>query len=277
MHVAGLFLSFSRSEPAEAGCCEGRDGSRNSWVRSRKTTGVLFLVVVVALLSACLGPVRGLFPADQTEYVKRIYVISHGWHTGIAMRTQDITPATWPRSQDFSDVKYLEVGWGDRGYYQTLEPSSGLTLKAAFLPTRSIIHVVGFDDFTDDYFSGSAIVEIELSEASFERLTGFIRETYEEPDSSTIEIRQGLYPNSRFYPARGRFHLLNTCNTWVARALRAAGCPITPFYAITLGNVMHRSRPLVASLGSANDTATRLCFISRFVGDVVPSSTRKLT
>ncbi|MGH8525150.1 MAG: DUF2459 domain-containing protein, partial [Gammaproteobacteria bacterium] len=41
-------------------------------------------------------------------------------------------------------------------------------------------------------------------------------------------LGRGLYGNSRFYPARGKFHLFNTCNTWAARALGAAGYSISP-------------------------------------------------
>jgi Protein of unknown function (DUF2459) len=47
-----------------------------------------------------------------------------------------------------------------------------------------------------------------------------------------------LYGDSKFYSARGRYHLLYTCNTWIADALRAAGLPITPVYAMTAGNLM---------------------------------------
>jgi hypothetical protein len=32
--------------------------------------------------------------------------------------------------------------------------------------------------------------------------------------------------------------MLTTCNVWTARALRAAGFPITPVWALTAANVM---------------------------------------
>lgn len=52
----------------------------------------------------------------------------------------------------------------------------------------------------------------------------------------------GLYGDSRFYPARERFHLFNTCNVWTARALRAAGLPFAP--AVTAEGVMAQARAL---------------------------------
>ena len=36
----------------------------------------------------------------------------------------------------------------------------------------------------------------------------------------------GHYPFSNFYPGTGTFHLLNTCNTWTARGLAAAGLQV---------------------------------------------------
>src|SRR5262249_52704227 len=38
----------------------------------------------------------------------------------------------------------------------------------------------------------------------------------------------GLYAESRFYRAIGRYRLFDNSNTWTAKALRAAGCPIDP-------------------------------------------------
>ena len=57
-----------------------------------------------------------------------------------------------------------------------------------------------------------------------------------------MPLGPGQAPVSRFYPARERYYLWRTCNTWTARALRAAGVPITPLYAITAGNVMYQAR-----------------------------------
>ena len=46
----------------------------------------------------------------------------------------------------------------------------------------------------------------------------------------------------RFYAAQGRFHLGNTCNTWTARMLRAAGVDIDPGGVVTAGDLMGRLR-----------------------------------
>lgn len=206
--------------------------------QGRKPT--IWLLAGVLLLSACAGPIKGLYPPEPDDEVKRVYVVRQNRHTGIALRREDIPPAVWPQIRDFPNVDYLEVSWGDADYYPAPEPTLGMGLKAVLLPTRSVLHVGGFDGSVEDYFPTSDIVEIALSQAGFERLCRFIAETYALADDSADMVQHGLYPNSRFYPARPTFHLFRTCNTWVTQALRAAGCPVTPFYAITAGNVIYQ-------------------------------------
>jgi len=43
---------------------------------------------------------------------------------------------------------------------------------------------------------------------------------------------------------------LNTCNTWVAKALRSAGCPITPAYCITRGPLLYQTKKFGRDLRS---------------------------
>jgi hypothetical protein len=71
--------------------------------------------------------------------------------------------------------------------------------------------------------------------------------TFSKPGAAEpIDTRAGLYPNSRFYSATGRFHLFRTCNTWVAEALRSAGLPISPAFAFTAGNLSYQVKQLGA-------------------------------
>ncbi|MGW8227829.1 MAG: DUF2459 domain-containing protein, partial [Gammaproteobacteria bacterium] len=53
-----------------------------------------------------------------------------------------------------------------------------------------------------------------------------------------------LYGGGRFYLSRETYHAFNTCNVWTARALRAAGCPITPAFTLTVDTLMVRAAKL---------------------------------
>ena len=200
-------------------------------------------VFLFILLGAYAAPAKNSFPAEDGETRRPVYLVSHGWHTGIVVRRADLPTAVWPESEDFPDAEYLEVGWGDRDYYQTREPDAWLTLKAALWPTPSVLHIAGFSGPVASYFPHSEVVELELSQRGFERLSGFVRDSFDR-DGATRSVRlgPGLYGQSAFYPAREKFHLFNTCNVWTARVLRAAGLPVTPFYAITTDNVMSQAR-----------------------------------
>lgn len=48
----------------------------------------------------------------------------------------------------------------------------------------------------------------------------------------------GLYGESRFFASDKTYHLFNTCNTWTASMLRAAGFPISPAFTATADGVM---------------------------------------
>jgi hypothetical protein len=65
-----------------------------------------------------------------------------------------------------------------------------------------------------------------------------------------MSLGPGLYGNSRFYLSRETYHLFNTCNVWTARALRAAGLPITPARAISVESLMSQARKFGAVVQS---------------------------
>jgi hypothetical protein len=52
----------------------------------------------------------------------------------------------------------------------------------------------------------------------------------------------GLYARSRFYAARGRYHVFNNCNHWTARTLGAAGLPVETEHALTEEQLMEQVR-----------------------------------
>jgi hypothetical protein len=54
---------------------------------------------------------------------------------------------------------------------------------------------------------------------------------------------RGIYPFSLFYPATGRFHLFNTCNSWTAQALTATGLGASLGGVNTAEDLVSRIRP----------------------------------
>jgi len=202
-------------------------------------TGLLLLLII---FPGCLGPVAGLYPPQENQPSTVIYVVDHGWHTGVVIPRIEIPPDLWPEQTDFLDFDYLEVGWGDEGFYRAQKITIGLALRAIFIPTPSILHIVGVNAPIDQYFYGSDIIEVELSGEGFRELCSFIDSTFDRGDNSrTTPLGPGIYGPSLFYRASGYYYFPKTCNVWTARAIRRAGAPITPFYAITADNVLYQT------------------------------------
>lgn len=168
-----------------------------------------------------------------------IFVVGHGWHTGIVVPRHAIPAHLWPEHRNMPAATYLEVGWGDQAFYQADNVTLGAVLKAALLATPSVLHIAWFDRPVAQYFPASDVIEVRLSQHGFEQLCTFIHDTYQRnKDGKPVYLGPGLYRRSAFYQAQGTYHLLHTCNNWTAKALRAAGCPIAPGRAMTARNVI---------------------------------------
>jgi uncharacterized protein (TIGR02117 family) len=202
-------------------------------------------VLISVLLVACTAPPKGLFPPEPSQPYKTIYLVSHGWHAGIVVRRTDIPFGVWPQHNDFPQAQYLEVGWGDKDYYMTPQPHMGITLKAGLLPTASVLHIVGFNGSVTRNFPHSEVIKIDLSTTGFARLCTYLANSYAEDAAGHSQpLGPSLYGDGRFYRSRETYHAFNTCNVWTARALRAAGCPITPAFTLTVDTLMVRAAKL---------------------------------
>lgn len=196
----------------------------------------------ILLISGCLGPVKELYPEDIDERPVPVYVVSHGWHVGIAIESEYIKHLL-PEHPEIPETKILKFGWGDNRYYTDADAGFGLMMRAALLPTRSVIHVVGMNIPIENYFGASRVVRVQVTHEGAEEMGRFIADRFRTDRDGKIQFAsEGLYANSTFFNARGFYYVPKTSNTWTARALRKTGYPITPFYAVTSGNVIQQAR-----------------------------------
>jgi hypothetical protein len=137
--------------------------------------GLLVLSVVVA---GCAESIEGLHPPAPGERVKPIYVINHGWHTGIAVRRADIPKGVWPEHRDLPASEYVEVGWGDRDFYVAPEGTLWVAVRAAVWSRSSVLHLVWFDGPVAQFFRQGEIVEVFVSDRGFHQLAVLIEDAY---------------------------------------------------------------------------------------------------
>ena len=195
-------------------------------------------VTMLAVAAGCIGPVEPLYPPSAGEPCKRVYLVSHGLHTAVAMERADIPPGVWPANKDYAAFKYVEVGWGPDEIFQAPSLTVKLALKALFWPNRTVLLLDGFDDAPAQHSDPrGSVIEVQLSTPGFERLCDYVQKSH------ALDAREqpiGLGRN--FYQARGTYWALNTCNNWTASAFRRAGCPITPTCCFTSGPLVFQAR-----------------------------------
>lgn len=200
------------------------------------------LVALLLPLAGCASVAR-LAPTIDAETARTVYVVVDGGHTGLAVRAADVPFGAWPARADFPGAEYLELGWGEREYYTREGNTLWLALRALFWSEASAIHVMGFHGSLERTFPDAEIRPIGVTHAGFERLVAFVAASHEQDNSGrAIILGSGQRPGSLFYGSRRRFHVGETCNTWVARALEQAGVPIDPDWAFTAIGLLRQLR-----------------------------------
>jgi len=235
-HRAGARRQVALRTPTPAG----------RWTRIIGTAMARLLVFFLwTACAACTTAVKELPPTQEEVPGVPVYVVSHGWHAGIVVRRRDIPASTWPSHRDFADAAYLEVGWGDKTFYQALNPNVGDAIAAAFMPTDSVLHIFGFRDSVPATFPSSEIIRIQVTAAGMQRLARYIEASHAtDAVGNPIPLGPESPRISRFYLSRETYHLFNNCNVWAARALRTAGLPINPAQALTVGGLMSQARQI---------------------------------
>ena len=205
------------------------------------------LLACLLMLAGCAAPPSPR-PAPDSEATHHVYVVVDGGHTGLAVRTSEVPREAWPARHDFPGAEYLELGWGEREYYTREGNTVWLALRALFWSEASAIHVVGLEGPVERAFPEAEILRLAVTPAGFDRMVAFVAASHErDPAGRAIILGRGQRPGSLFYASHRRFHFLETCNTWVARALREAGVQVEPLAAFTATGLMQQLRPLAVN------------------------------
>jgi len=218
--------------------------------------GIVLLLAVAIVGGAAIWTARpsdpALWPPRADTPAIDIAVISNGYHAGLALRRTALAERASQRgyaaliavTQRFGAFEWIEFGWGDRDFYR-LVPTAGdlsisLALRALFLPgNTAVLHVVGFDGDPAQVFPEDETMRVPLSGEGFDRMLAALDATFVPPQGGALsDLGRGLYGPSLFYPARGRFNVLNVCNHWVDALLGAAGLPTAPVLATLPAGLM---------------------------------------
>lgn len=188
----------------------------------------VFWIGYATIILVGLIPVNnGFRPSDQGV---RIYLISSAVHADIIVpiesEQKDWRPDFADKTfrSDVSNQTHIAFGWGDKGFFLETETWNDLKLTTAanalFLPSASCMHVT----FTrPEYMTNK--VAVTISPQEYQKLVSFIESSFiKDETNNVVQIDGYAYSyNDAFFEAHGQYHLLNTCNSWVGRALKHAG------------------------------------------------------
>ncbi|MFN9337684.1 MAG: DUF2459 domain-containing protein [Alphaproteobacteria bacterium] len=173
----------------------------------------------------------------------RIWVVSNGWHSGIVLARADVPESAIPEIADFPHARFFEFGWGDAEFYPAREAGAWLALRAAF-PGPAVMHVAGLSDYPARIWPNVTILPFAVSAEALSRLLAFLRDSFDRAGAGrAVVTARGIYPFSLFYPATGRFHVFNNCNSWTAQALTAMGFGVSLGGVNTAEDLVARIRP----------------------------------
>jgi len=199
-------------------------------------------------LSACAatGPVARPDPADDAV----VYVIERGWHSDIGLPADEIDGPPARLKQSLPGLRVLTFGFGERAYLLANDVTIGGML-AALLPSRSALLVTALRDSPQAAFGAADVVVLHISRAGLARLRARLWQSFElSADGRPVVIRAGPYPCGVFYAGTDTYDALNTCNTWTATLLRAAGLPVPTAGVVLVGQVMGVARAIAARQAS---------------------------
>lgn len=231
---------------------------------------IIVIAVLLPVTSFLAGDARA--PGEQYwdelqgEDLRDIYLVRHGWHAGIVVRRADVPDVLLPEKRDFPAGRFLEIGWGDAGFYRNRTYSLGLTARALFLPTESIVHIVGLDRPPQFAFPQANVVRLSMPVGRFHDLLLFLDGSIDRDNRErAIRAAPGRYGHSYFYKGMNSYHAFRTCNNWAVRALARAGIPVRTTMTLTAGDAMDEARRYGVSLRHAEqpsllDMALRMFF-----------------
>ena len=195
--------------------------------------------LIAAYLGA--GTLGGMIPGPVTQIAPRggelveIVLLPGPIHTDIMLPATPHVRAALGFAEGFGvpvnhpGTAWVLVGWGAEDFYTTTGRYSDATLRATWRAAtgdRAVLRI----EVLGPVVPGPDYTRILLDPAQLDALLAEVTGSLD-PDR-TDQSWSGFSETDAFLAATGRFHLLNTCNSWVGRTLRRSGVPAgawTPF------------------------------------------------
>ena len=211
---------------------------RGKILKSLKIFVLIISQVLTILISGCvlfmIYVMIGMIVPYQKEQLEEgefqtVYVRSNGMHTDICFPIENDFYNWWSffDKADFPDEHYrwVAIGWGDREFYRKTKTwddfSLSTTLSALFAPTASAMHV---EMLTYEPTVSENCEQLKLYPKGYIELAAYVGGSFKLKKWQPDLIPGVTYFNcDRFYEAKQKYHMFNSCNSWTNKGLKIAG------------------------------------------------------
>lgn len=203
------------------------------------------ITLIAALLIGYLYlpiPAPRVAAASEGDCVE-LHLYSNGYHSDIAAPAS-IFPEDHPLRRLYPNAESLLIGWGDRAFYYSDGTDLWLGLDALVPPSPSVLHIAYNAPEASRYLGPNDELAIGVSAEGAARFVAYV-DRYLVLDEAGDPVRTSdgkVVGRSAFLRSRGSFHILNVCNQWMARALRAAGIDVNARAAWLAGPLIRQAR-----------------------------------
>ena len=203
-----------------------RGRSLNAAVARRPRAAALSILAFILVAYLYLPiPAPRVAPPTAGDCVE-LHLYSNGYHSDLGAPAS-IFPDEHPLRRLYPDAESFLIGWGDRAFYYSDGTDLLLGLDALIPPSPSVFHIAYNAGPSSAYLGPNDDAAIAVSREGADRFVAYIDRYLSLENGDPVSASDGkVVGRSAFLRSRGSFHLLNVCNQWMARALRAAGVDV---------------------------------------------------
>ncbi len=195
---------------------------------------ILLILIALPLMYLLMALILGLIPTNsdwkQSQEGQRVYVTTNGVHTSFILPKGEgadnlLRLVPFENTTD-ADCPYVQLGWGDRGFYLETPEWSDLqistALHAVFLPSSTVVHVY-YWPWEPEVDENTRRVILDPKE--YANLLIYIKNSFALDASHKPQRIPDAHYGRRdaFFEGKGSYHLFQTCNDWTNAGLKAAG------------------------------------------------------
>jgi uncharacterized protein (TIGR02117 family) len=199
-----------------------------------KTIFILFLIpsgyLIISLILTYI-PTKEITRYDSKNKV--LYLKSNGVHVDYILPYNSLSIKLRKLTSNESDSSYVAFGWGDRNFYLNTPTWGDLSFKTAFKAlfwkSETLLHLTIYNS------KEASWKKIPISENQEKIIKNYIFQTLAKRNCTFNQhiVAVGYANNNLFYPAKGSYSCLYTCNSWINSGLKKAGLKTsiwTPFH-----------------------------------------------